>query len=186
MNQFEQQPDEQSPYVEDKALTWSTMSTFGKIAVSASALAVGAFVAQPMLPAVAAIIGSFGNEAPSEQAADSVGPASAPTGPNASTNVISAQPGNSTAVAPAVNVNPAAVPSQPAAGNQAANTSTSAGASKSLGSQSPALNNTNLNFGNVSSATPSVGGANGNAGWSGKGHGGDDGGRENEREGNDD
>jgi|GEM_PF-1782705 len=55
---IDERQQEQTPYVEERALTWKTMSRAGRVAVSAGILAVGAFtVAGPAMPVMAQILG---------------------------------------------------------------------------------------------------------------------------------
>jgi len=55
---IDERQQEQTPYIEDRALTWKTMSRAGRVAVSAGILAVGAFtVAGPAMPVMAQILG---------------------------------------------------------------------------------------------------------------------------------
>ena len=55
---IDERQQEPTPYVEDRALTWKTMSRAGRVAVSAGILAVGAFtVAGPAMPVMAQILG---------------------------------------------------------------------------------------------------------------------------------
>lgn len=181
MNDFNTKTQGSSPYVEDKALTWTSLSAFGKLAVSAGTLAVGAMVAQPMLPAFAAIVAGFNTDAPRENTADSQInlQGATPNGlalpnPAGIDGLVANAPGSSTSVVTSSLAN-ASTRAQGTGSNSTSGNSVSAGSSgtKSSNGNSSILANTKLNFGNVSSATPSAGTSGSTSGstWSGKGEG---------------
>lgn len=171
----EDRQQEQSPYVEDTALTWKTMSRAGRVAVSAGVLAVGAFtIAGPAMPVMAQILGFVD---PNHNLLDS---ADAETVPKLGQSIPGANGGG---IAPA--------PGAPVLGGPDAGAVAGAGASQqniqtvpatvfgqgsnsgSSGSQSQQklqLPATRPTFGNTTSATPGAGG--GAAGSTGSGKGG--------------
>lgn len=67
------QQNEQSPYVEDKTVTWRGLSLGKRVAISAGALAVGTFaLAGPAMPVIAQMVGIVdpsGQKAPLEGSA---------------------------------------------------------------------------------------------------------------------
>lgn len=169
---------EQTPYVEDTALTWKTMSRAGRVAVSAGILAVGAFtIAGPAMPVMAQILGFVD---PNHKLLDSADAQTVPTLgqsiPGANGGGIAPAPGAPIGAGPdagaiggagqaagalggAVQSNIQAVP--PVSVKPKTN-----GGSSGSTVQLPA---TTPNFGNTTSATPSAGaGTNGSTG-SGKG-----------------
>jgi hypothetical protein len=151
---------EQSPYVEDKVVTWKTMSRAGRVAVSAGILAVGAFtVAGPAMPVMAQILGFTAPQRPTgENLAGNFGgqpdrqPGSNPFGDGA--NAIGPNGGDPFAngqvpVVDGANPNVVTLPASVVA----------PGAIASNGSQQKIkLPPVSTNFGNTGSATPSVGG----------------------------
>ncbi len=139
------QQDEQSPYVEDKTVTWRSLSLGKRVAISAGALAVGTFaLAGPAMPVIAQMVGIVdpsGQKAPLEGPAAFIGgPASGIAvpggeqlpveGPDASLGTAQLPPNIQavppTAILPANNGGQVVLPQQPGA----------------------------VDFGNVSSATP--------------------------------
>ncbi|MDE2387325.1 MAG: hypothetical protein KGL77_06475 [Actinomycetales bacterium] len=183
---------EQSPYVEDKVVTWKTMSRAGRVAVSAGILAVGAFtVAGPAMPVMAQFLGftspqrptgenlagNFGGQTPGQPGSNPSGAGGNAIGPTGGDPFANGQ----VPVVDGVNPNVVPLPASVVA----------PGAIASNGSQQKIkLPPVSANFGNTGSATPSVGGNT-------TGYGGKIGGREgregyddrdgdNEREGSDD
>lgn len=59
------QHNEQSPYVEDKTVTWRSLSLGKRVGISAGALAIGAFaLAGPAMPVIAQMVGIVDPTAP--------------------------------------------------------------------------------------------------------------------------
>lgn len=195
---IDERQQEPTPYVEDTALTWKTMSRAGRVAVSAGVLAVGAFtIAGPAMPVMAQILGfvdpnhklldsadaetvpSLGQSIPG---ADGSGIAPAPAAPSGA--------GPDAGAVAGAGVSPQNIQTVPATVfGQGSNS----GSTASQSQQKVQLPATTPNFGNTTSATPSAGGgANGSTG-SGKGgrggaggYGGEHDGGEHEYEGSDD
>ena len=71
------QQNEQSPYVEDRTVTWRCLSLGKRVAISAGALAVGTFaLAGPAMPVIAQMVGIVdpsGQKAPLEGSAAFIG-----------------------------------------------------------------------------------------------------------------
>ena len=191
------QGDQDNPYVEDKALTWQSMSRSGRAAVSAGIVAVGASVLfGPAMPVMAQI---FGVSQSLPGLADEADAATIPGGVPQGNRVGIANPAGS---ADSASLTAASLGTSVVTG---AGTVSSISSASTMVSNSPntvgnqvqpklQLPQTNLNFGNTSSATPSAGGSgssgkNSQGGWSGqKGEHGDDEehGDRGEYEGNDD
>ena len=73
------QQNEQSPYVEDTTVTWRSLSRTKRVAISAGALAVGAFaVAGPAMPVIAQMVGIVDPDSDSRPAGDTAATLGAP------------------------------------------------------------------------------------------------------------
>lgn len=184
-----------TPYVEDKALTWQSMTKSSRAAVSAGIVAVGATVVfGPAMPVMAQI---FGISQSLPGLADEADAATIPTGlPNTAANAGQAanagsqgQLATSTA-SNGANIDPASINLGAGGVNASTVNSTGQGTSGTQVQPKLQLPQTKLNFGNTSSATPSAGGTGssgqgGNTGWSGEREKGEHGDR-GEYEGEDD
>lgn len=161
---------EQSPYVEDKALTWKSLTRSGRIAISAGALAIGTFaVASPGSPVMAALIGAIdsGNNHLLDGADEGtnfspvrLGPTGLGSGNLPQAPVIDVTLPNVQSVPP-VSVNP-----NSASAGQVANSTAKTDSLLQKPVKLPS-------FSNVSSATPATGAGNGSASTGRTGYGDD-------------
>ena len=139
------QQNEQSPYVEDKTVTWRSLSIGKRVAISAGALAVGTFaLAGPAMPVIAQMVGIV---EPGEQKAPLEGSAAFIGGPDTG---IAVPGGDQLPVAgPDANFGTAQLPP-----NIQAVPPTAIRPGGSNGSVVLPSNPGAVDFGNVSSATP--------------------------------